>query len=182
LKKSILIILFFIPYVLPAQQDRIKVIDSLCKSINDKVLLAVKGGEESWGGLYCNEVVLNKYSNQWRAVGIYECNIKFFYTDQPWVAEQDSNSKESVLVKTEVRSELSINKFDYEFFYDEGSLILLKMKQKIAEQPEASFCWYFNKEKEIIRSSSGNIDAGDGDLEGALKLSKEYTELFLKMF
>jgi hypothetical protein len=170
---------------LAAQDKDITHIRELYAQTQDLINTSKIVSDDPHGGLYCNEIVVNKYGTQWRAVGNYLRTIRFWYNDQPRFAAEIKGNPESALVKVEISSGWSDgNNEDYELLYEDGKLIFAFRSDASYDNKNAAheYRWYFNNNVLILYMEDQQIIAELPDAKEILTMSDQMIKLFLATF
>ncbi len=184
-KSIIFLFLLFIGFAAVAQDVAIEKIRELYKSTQELIDSAQSASDEPHGGLYCNEVVVNKHAAQWRAVGDFKKVIRFWYLDQPEFAEMENGSKESALRKVEISSKWSAdNTENYELLFNNGELVFCFKKEASYDNKEKPIetRWYFDNGKLIRYMEGQEIIKEMPDAKEIHELSKSMMNLFFNTF
>lgn len=168
-----------------AQEAEITRIRELYQHTQNLIDTSMIMSEEPHGGLYCNELTVNKFGSSWRAVGNYLKVIRFWYSDQPYFAGIENGSKESALCKVEMSATYAGNNTEtWELLYDKGKLIFCFIKDAsyaYAENPK-EMRWYFADGKLIRYMEGQHIMEEMPDTKELQEISNKMMELFFTTF
>ncbi|CAN5397615.1 hypothetical protein BH10ACI2_BH10ACI2_02080 [soil metagenome] len=110
--------------------------------ITEKARLAETDDDRGqYGDLVMNELVINKRNHQWRAVGIYNLDYKFFYHG----GDSEQHMYPDQLVKAVVEKKISNRNYTEEYlFSDAGVLMFYFQKAENDDQIPAERRVYFS--------------------------------------
>ena len=106
--------LSFLFQTLAAQPAAVKSIREHYYKLAGKIKTCNETDDRLECGVYLDEVNINAKNGSWRAVGIFNYQVRFWYDDQPGMA--DCAREWCELLKIEVDGEYSVNKVHAEFF------------------------------------------------------------------
>lgn len=178
------IVFIFLLIAILGHAQTVESIKKYYAEINKQIAASIKSYE---GGLYCNEVIVNKYKGSWRAVGNFQEKTMLWYNDDPHFA--DGSDPLIFLKKVNISSEASSGRYTYEYLYKEGKLVfcyyrdLYKSGNKSMDH-DNTYRLYFNEEKIISFSQNGNTvsklsNEQNEIVEQTLKSSAQNQQLFL---
>ena len=189
MKIFIPLLLLYFPFKITAQTET--EIKKHYQEVNQQIKESKEHGME--GSLYCNELVTNKNSMSWPAVGIYKKTTDFWYNDDPnHISIQERNPK-TVLVKITISRSSSSVITNEEYLYKEGRLVFYFSDER-QEARELETRIYFNAKgmfKSSVKANGKELTAKELAAEeyqyftkpGAtviLASSKKYQDLFVK--
>ena len=151
MKNQIVFVSFFLLAVLTVSaQSPNKAVESIRKAYSDaaeKARLAETDDEHGEiGEFVMNELTINSRHHQWRAVGIYGHNFKFFY--QGGNSEAHLYPDELVMVKTD--RTVSSRKYIEEYLFDSrGRLIFYLQKAENDDMVPAERRLYFDASRAV---------------------------------
>ena len=89
--------------------------------ISEKARLAETDDDHGeTGELVMNELVINKRNHQWRAVGIYNLDYKFFYNG----GDNEAHMYPDQLVKAVVTKKISSRNYTEEFLFSDAGVLM----------------------------------------------------------
>ena len=159
MKKQILAILVLAGVSISAQttEKAVEKIRTHYTSVAEKARLCendADGGE--YGEFFLNELVVNKRSHQWRAVGRHVLTYKFFYKVREGDSEEHMYPDQLVLVKTERKE--SNRTYTEEFLYsDRGFLMFYLRRAENDEQSPTERRVYFSGIRPIRITEDGKV-------------------------
>ena len=189
MKIFIPLLLLYFPFKITAQTET--EIKKHYQEVNQQIKESKEHGME--GSLYCNELVTNKNSMSWPAVGIYKKTTDFWYNDDPNHMNASERDPKTVLVKITIsRSSASVITNE-EYLYKEGRLVFYFSDER-QEPKELETRIYFNTKgmfKSVVKANGKELTAKELAAEeynyfnkhsSALTLadSKKYQDLFVK--
>lgn len=175
-----------------AQEKQIKDISDIYKTVTASIDSAEKDADYMmYGPYYCNQLLVNTGNKPWRAVGIYEKNIKFWYIDEPNHNKEIDVEKNGIgvlrKISTVVHSTYTENS-EY-LFNEKGQLIFFYYKYNYNNgDPETQeYRFYFSKNiliKYIATVPPTTTDKfyKKEDFNKVLKKAKQYQAMFLNSF
>ncbi len=167
-----------------SEEQLIENIRSLYKNTNEQIAEAIKQSS----GLYCNELVVNKHSASWRAVGNYQKKVRFWYDDDPFIADCDNpeGGCREVLKKIE-ENIASTYSWNYEYLFESGKLVFCFAKYSYQNSNNQEFRFYFHDNK-LIRylekrdNQSEEFMYSKKDADKIQQQAEELMKLFLSTF
>lgn len=137
----LLTLLFFSVAVIGQSVDRsTETIQKYYKDVAEKARLCETDDDRGqFGELFMNELVVNKRDHQWRAVGIYNQKLKFFYKG----GDSEAKPYPDQLIFAVFERRLSNQRFREEWlFSDTGELMLFTYKAESEESQNESRIYY----------------------------------------
>ena len=108
---------------------------------------------------YSDQIVRNNKNLQWRALGIYQDTISFWYKDLHEASQQENNKSQDsawALVMVTSSTQMSVVEHYQEWLFKDGKLIFHFDKMTgYDEESSWEYRYYFNNNK-LIRTLSGN--------------------------
>lgn len=171
-----------------AQTNEILEIKKYYGQIEALISKATAEGEEHYGGLFCNKLTINEYNNSWRAVGVYNKVVQFWYNEDPSFNPEEINPL-NCLQKIAVDWKSSANNYSEEYLFKNGKLIFYYYNYKEEDSAKKEHRLYFSKNiliKYLIGDKEKNINNLSDEQRNitrlSLKQAKHYQDLFISTF
>lgn len=141
-----------------SQIDQINNIREHYKDVNQKISTCLESVEdEFYCDFYCNEIKLNTNNKSWRALGIFNKTIRFWYSDSPHFMPLIEKREQDALQKVEITELISDRESYTEILYKEGELIFYFYKDVSGFNEHIEERFYFSKGK-LIRYLENQTD------------------------
>jgi hypothetical protein len=182
MKLLLAILSVFFVISLYSQEDDIQKIREIYNRTSENIKVAKLPGDDGFGALYSNEIIVNSNDNSWRAVGNYLKKITFWYTDQPEFAQYQDNTETSVLTKIEIKTQSASTEYIYEFLFHNDQLVFYYEFVSNGEGEKQELRYYFKDEKLIEYREGEKVTECEDCAKTVLQMAEEYKQLFLKTF
>lgn len=168
MKKIIFSLFFIFPLIGLAQTE--SDIRKHYNDVNKRIEESIQQGFE--GPLYQNQVVVNKNSKSWPAVGIYTETTDFWYDDPPDHLPAVERNPKNVLLKINISRKSSHLMTNEEYLYKDGNLLFFYSHEG-EEGNECETRVYFNNKGATFKSS---VKANGKELTAKDFQSEEYKD------
>jgi hypothetical protein len=165
----------------PAVEDPVAAIRALYARTNDAIRAARERPGEP-GGIYCTEVVVNRLSGMWRAVGNYARTTAFWYSDQPEFVAAEGRDDRAALVKAEISTTAAARTLYEEYLFAEGTLVFYYARTKDGGGAAVEDRCYFDGGRLIRRSPDPPSGDFPADPEAILRRARALQDLFVRTF
>lgn len=164
------------------ETDIIPGIKQYCKDIKN----AIAECEKDYCNYYCNEIILNKHKNPWRAVGINNKHFYFWYNDDPgFVHRFRKEEKTSVLVMVKAEEEYSSFTEYAEYFFKDDKLVYFHIHKECAadNQGTTDYILYFENDTCIQFLENGKSrEVVVSIVENTIHVARFFKKFFLETF
>lgn len=167
MRRLIILLLVFSPFVNLAQEDAIQAIREKYYEVKQWVN-ATDSDSLEYSHYYHDIRIRNVNNSPWRAVGIYQDTTHYYYSDEMEAEMMDGNTNDDrawAVAMVINSTQYSVNHEYSEYLYDKGELIFYYKKTQVTAQEDTEYRYYFSNGK-LIRYMVNQKIKDNSEAEG----------------